>query len=92
MVNFRIPVVIPVVLVALVAAPAAAQPAPIRVPVPNQMGASISEHADHAAAGHDTDSPRANGFLVVIDAATGTVRCATEVGPYAAALGLSGGN
>jgi hypothetical protein len=38
------------------------------------------------------DSPRANGSLAVIDAATGKVRTVTEVGPYAAALGLSGGH
>jgi hypothetical protein len=38
------------------------------------------------------DSARANGSLAVIDAATGTVRAVTEVGPYAAALGLSGGH
>jgi DNA-binding beta-propeller fold protein YncE len=55
-------------------------------------GRVLGERAGHAAAGHDMDSPRANGSLAVIDAATGTVRRVTEVGPYAAALGLSGGN
>lgn len=43
----------------------------------------------HAAAGHDMDSPRSNGTLAVIDAATGTVRIVTAVGPYAAALGIA---
>lgn len=43
----------------------------------------------HPGAGHDMESPRANGTLAVIDAATGTIRNVTEVGPYAAALGLA---
>lgn len=43
----------------------------------------------HAAAGHDMTSPRANGTLAVIDAATGEVLRVTEVGPYPAALGLA---
>lgn len=54
-------------------------------------GRVLGGHGDHAAAGHDMDSPRAPGSLAVIDAATGKVRSVTEVGPYAAALGLSGG-
>lgn len=44
---------------------------------------------DHAVAGHDMETPRANGTLVSIDAATGTIRNVTGVGPYAAALGLT---
>lgn len=55
-------------------------------------GRALGGHGAHAAAGHDMDSPRANGSLAAIDAATGRVRQVTEVGPYAAALGLSGGN
>jgi DNA-binding beta-propeller fold protein YncE len=55
-------------------------------------GRVLGEHGGHAAAGHDMDSPRANGSLAVIDAATGAVRRVIEVGPYAAALGLSGAN
>ena len=43
----------------------------------------------HAGAGHDMDSPRSNGTLAVIDAASGTVRSVTEVGPYAASLGIA---
>jgi DNA-binding beta-propeller fold protein YncE len=42
-----------------------------------------------AGAGHDMESPRENGTLAVIDAASGSVESVTEVGPYAAALGLS---
>lgn len=45
--------------------------------------------AAHAAAGHDMESPRENGTLAVIDAATGEVRSVTEVGRYAAALGVA---
>jgi DNA-binding beta-propeller fold protein YncE len=53
-------------------------------------GRTLGAHGDaHAAAGHDMSSPRANGTLVVLDAVTGEVRQATEVGPYAAALGLA---
>ena len=43
----------------------------------------------HAGAGHDMESPRENGTLAVIDAPSGTVRSVTEVGPYAAALGIA---
>jgi DNA-binding beta-propeller fold protein YncE len=43
----------------------------------------------HAGAGHDMESPRENGTLAVIDAASGSVVSVSEVGPYAAALGLS---
>lgn len=43
----------------------------------------------HAGAGHDMESPRENGTLAVIDAASGSVERVAEVGPYAAALGLS---
>jgi DNA-binding beta-propeller fold protein YncE len=55
-------------------------------------GRVLGGHGGHAAAGHDMDSPRANGSLAMIDAASGRVRKVTEVGPYAAALGLSGGD
>lgn len=55
-------------------------------------GRVLEGHTGHAAAGHDMESPRANGSLAVIDAATGRVLRVTEVGPYAAALGLSGGH
>lgn len=41
-------------------------------------------------AGHDMESPRANGSLAVIDARTGEVVRTTEVGRYAAALGVAG--
>lgn len=51
--------------------------------------AAAGHGSDPAAAGHDMQSPRANGTLVVIDARTGTIRSVTEVGPYAAALGLA---
>lgn len=44
---------------------------------------------DHAGATHDMDSPRGNGTLALIDAATGRVRSVTEVGPYAAAPGIA---
>ena len=45
---------------------------------------------DHTApAGHDMNTPRANGTVVVIDARSGEVNAVTEVGPYAAALGLA---
>jgi DNA-binding beta-propeller fold protein YncE len=36
------------------------------------------------------DAPRANGTVVVIDVPTHSVRAVTEVGPFAAALGLGG--
>lgn len=55
-------------------------------------GRVLGGHGGHAAAGHDMDNPRANGSLAMIDAASGRVRKVTEVGPYAAALGLSGGD
>lgn len=41
-------------------------------------------------AGHDMESPRGNGSLAVIDVLTGEVVRTTEVGPYAAALGVAG--
>jgi streptogramin lyase len=43
----------------------------------------------HAGAGHDMESPRENGTLAVIDSASGEVESVTEVGPYAAALGIA---
>jgi DNA-binding beta-propeller fold protein YncE len=43
----------------------------------------------HAGAGHDMESPRENGTLALIDAASGKVEKVTEVGPYAAALGIA---
>lgn len=41
--------------------------------------------------GPDLRSPRGNGTVAILDAATGKVRSVTEVGPYAAAPGLGGG-
>jgi hypothetical protein len=35
------------------------------------------------------ESPRENGTLALIDAASGKVEKVTEVGPYAAALGIA---
>lgn len=51
--------------------------------------ASVDQGSPHAVAGHDMQSPRANGTLVAIDTRTGMIRSVTEVGPYAAALGLA---
>ena len=51
--------------------------------------AAAAPATGHAGATHDMDSPRANGTLAVIDAATGRVRSVTQVGPYAAAPGLA---
>jgi DNA-binding beta-propeller fold protein YncE len=42
-----------------------------------------------AGAGHDMESPRENGTLAVIDVASGKVEKVAEVGPYAAALGIT---
>ena len=50
------------------------------------------EKNDSAGAGvaaHDMERPRANGTLAVIDAVSGRVLRVTEVGPYAAALGIA---
>lgn len=44
-----------------------------------------------ALAGHDMQAPRASGTLAVIDAKSGSVLAATQVGPYAAAIGLRPG-
>lgn len=52
-------------------------------------GRTLGRPSAPAAAGHDMDTPRANGTLAVIDAATGKVSTVTEVGPYAAALGMA---
>jgi len=53
-------------------------------------GRAEGGHGDaHAGATHDMSSPRRNGTLAVLDAATGRVLHVTEVGPYAAALGLA---
>jgi hypothetical protein len=49
----------------------------------------MAEPAHRVAAGHDMATPRANGTLAVLDAASAEVRSVTEVGPYAAALGLA---
>lgn len=81
------------------------EPSPaLRVYVPNQMAASISvldgtayvsSHGRaaaaevHAISGHDMESPRENGTLVVIDAISGKVEKVAEVRPYAAALGIA---
>ena len=46
----------------------------------------MAEPAHRVAAGHDMATPRA---LAVLDAASAEVRSVTEVGPYAAALGLA---
>jgi hypothetical protein len=35
------------------------------------------------------ESPRVNGSLAILDAATGALREVVEVGPYAAALGIA---
>jgi DNA-binding beta-propeller fold protein YncE len=63
---------------------------------PNGATVYVSSHGRvrpaaqaHAAAGHDMESPRENGTLAVIDATSGSVESVAEVGPYAAALGLS---
>jgi DNA-binding beta-propeller fold protein YncE len=45
--------------------------------------------AAHPGAIHDMESPRENGSLVILDAATGALREVVEVGPYAAALGIA---
>lgn len=49
--------------------------------------AAIPGAADPGA--HDMASPRENGTLAILDAATGTRRSVSEVGPYAAALGIA---
>ena len=55
-------------------------------------GRTTAAPAQASAAGHDMHTPRANGTLAVIDIASLAVRTVTEVGPYAAALGLMDGN
>jgi DNA-binding beta-propeller fold protein YncE len=52
-------------------------------------GRTMMEPAHPAAAGHDMATSRANGTLAVLDAVSAEVRSVTEVGPYAAALGLA---
>lgn len=54
-------------------------------------GAAPTDSADARAAParHDMESPRANGTLTIIDALSGRVLRVTEVGPYAAALGIA---
>src|SRR5690606_17468967 len=53
-------------------------------------GRAEGGHGDaHAGATHDMSSPRRNGTLAVLDAATGRALHVPEVGPYAAALGLA---
>lgn len=52
-------------------------------------GRATTDPGSAHAAGHDMESSRANGTLVVIDARAGTIRSVTEVGPYAAAVGLA---
>ncbi len=49
----------------------------------------VTAAATHAGAGHDMESPRDNGTLAVIDVASGNVESVTEVGRYAAALGIA---
>ena len=56
---------------------------------------SVSSHGRAAVPGavdpgaHDMMSPRENGTLAILDAATGARRSVSEVGPYAAALGIA---
>lgn len=52
-------------------------------------GRTLAQPAHAAGAGHDMNTPRSNGTVAVIDAASGEVTSVTEVGPYAAALGLT---
>jgi DNA-binding beta-propeller fold protein YncE len=51
-------------------------------------GRTLGAAPDSAAMGHDMHTPRANGNVAVIDVESGEVRTVTEVGPYAAALGI----
>jgi len=52
-------------------------------------GRTLAQPTHGGEAGHDMDTPRGNGTVAVIDAASGEVTSVTEVGPYAAALGLT---